>query len=62
MILGCLGGLGIGCLVGMLNFWFWYSFGIKKSPLIRMNAYWGTLIIVLVWCVLGAVTGILSGW
>ncbi len=62
MILGCLGGLVIGCFIGMLNLWFWHSVGTKRSLNAYINFYWGTPTIVLVSAVLGALLGIIARW
>ncbi len=62
MVLGCLVGLVVGCLMSVFNFLLWRSVGTKKSINAYVNAYWGTLLIVLLSVILGALTGVLSGW
>ncbi len=62
MIVGCLGGLVIGCFIGMLNLLFWHSVGTKRSLNAYINFYWGTPIIVIGSAVFGALLGMSLGW
>ena len=62
MILGFLGGLVLGCLIGLFNLSFWHSVGIKKSLNARVNYYYGTPGIVIIAAVFGALLGKLLGW
>ena len=62
MILGFLGGLVLGCLIGMLNLLGWHLVGTKRSLNAYVNFYWGTPIIVVGSAVFGALVGMWLGW
>lgn len=62
MILGCLGGLVIGCLIGMINLWGWHLVGTKRDLNAYVNLYWGTPAIVIGSAVFGALLGIVFRW
>ena len=62
MVLGFLGGLVIGCIIAMLNAWFWHLVGPTKDFTVRINLNLGTPFIVIGCAAFGAIFGLLFDW
>ncbi len=62
MILGCLGGLVIGCFIGMFNLWRWHLIGTKSIFKAYAHPYRDALLIVLGSAVFGTLVGIIARW